>query len=79
MSKTHELKTVQPYFSDVIAGRKNFECRLNDRDFKKGDTLKLMEWTGREYTGNFATKKVTYIMYDDFYGLAEGYCVMGVM
>lgn len=40
----HELKTVQPFFDDVVKGRKTFEVRRNDRDFRVGDMLLLREW-----------------------------------
>lgn len=43
---THELKLDIKYFEDVKNGKKNFEIRKNDRDFKVGDILKLkkMGW-----------------------------------
>lgn len=43
----HELKLVQPFFNDVFTGKKKFEIRKNDRDFKIGDELILKE--GRRY------------------------------
>jgi len=39
--KTHELKLDIKYFDDVKSGKKNFEIRKNDRDFKVGDILEL--------------------------------------
>jgi len=39
----HVLKTVEPYFSAVVAGEKTFEARRNDRGFQKGDTLILLD------------------------------------
>ena len=39
----HELKTEQKYFKEVVAGRKTFEMRVNDRDFNVGDFLALNE------------------------------------
>lgn len=40
---THTLKTVEPYFSAVLAGEKTFEVRRNDRAYQRGDTLMLMD------------------------------------
>lgn len=37
----HVLKTVQPFYGAVQQGIKKFEVRINDRDFKQGDTLSL--------------------------------------
>lgn len=40
----HELKTVQPFFDQVVSGAKSFEARRHDRDFRAGDLLLLREW-----------------------------------
>lgn len=37
----HELKILPEYFEAVTSGRKQFEIRKNDRDFKVGDQLIL--------------------------------------
>ena len=34
----HELKILPENFEDITAGRKDFEIRKNDRDYKQGDT-----------------------------------------
>ncbi len=78
MSKKHELKIIQPYFSDVLIGRKKFELRNNDRDFKKGDLIKLREWDGDEFTGNFIIKKISYVL-EKIEGLQKGFCVLGIV
>lgn len=41
MGKTHELKILPKYFSEVYSGNKTFEVRKNDRNFKVGDMLIL--------------------------------------
>lgn len=43
---THHLKTKPEYFQAVINGKKPFEIRLNDRDFKQGDRVILEEYIG---------------------------------
>ena len=40
---THTLKIWPEYFEDVATGYKNFEIRLNDREYKIGDQLHLRE------------------------------------
>ena len=42
---TGELKTVNPFFQEVKAGNKTFECRdYSDRDFKVGQIWILKEY-----------------------------------
>jgi ASC-1-like (ASCH) protein len=79
----HELKIYQEYYEDVIIGRKKFELRKNDRDFKVGDFLALKEWLPdmNEYTGREVLVQVTYILEGAtafYFGLKEGYCIMGI-
>ncbi|WP_282798853.1 DUF3850 domain-containing protein [Lactococcus lactis] len=47
--KTHELKLDIKYFNDVESGKKNFEIRKNDRDFKVGDILELKAYENGMY------------------------------
>lgn len=45
----HPLKTWPPYFQEVYHGRKNYEVRENDRDFRPFDILRLREWVPAAY------------------------------
>ncbi len=82
-----ELKTDSAVFVDVVEGRKLFEIRLNDRDFKIGDDLVLREtlYTGSEmkagapliYSDRTVRRRVGYIMAGPVYGLAEGWAILG--
>ena len=79
MSDTHELKILPRWFEDVQSGRKNFEIRRNDRDFKIGDYLLLKEWERGKYTGREITRKIQYIyLGDGTYGLSDDYCILGL-
>ena len=40
----HSLKCWPEFFHQTFHGRKRFELRRNDRDFKVGDELLLKEW-----------------------------------
>lgn len=75
----HNLKTIQPYFDEVKAGRKTFEVRLNDRDFQVGDTLILCEYKpeNKEYTGQEVEFDISYIL-SDFNGLHKDFVVLGL-
>lgn len=76
----HELKTWKKYFNDVWEYRKFFEIRRNDRDFKVGDFLRLMEYDHetKEFTGRECTVEVKFILHGDTFGVQTGYCVMSI-
>ncbi|WP_261804096.1 DUF3850 domain-containing protein, partial [Klebsiella quasipneumoniae] len=60
---THELKIYPEFFSAVCTGVKRAELRKNDRDYRVGDTLHLME-TPRgscHRTGEFINVTITHI------------------
>ncbi|EOH55927.1 hypothetical protein UA3_01110 [Enterococcus faecium EnGen0263] len=72
---THELKILPEFFEPVTSGRKQFEIRKNDRDFKVGDQLALREWSGEKYTGDLFKAEITYIT---DYAQHDGYVVLGI-
>lgn len=73
----HDLKIFPNYFHDVRIGIKTFEIRRDDRNFKKGDILKLREWDplNKEYTGEYIGVQVTYITN---FMQKKGYVVMSI-
>ena len=71
----HKLKIKTQYFEDVKNGRKTFELRKNDRDFKVGDTLLLEEYNG-DYTGRFIKVIITYLLRGGNYGLDKDYVIL---
>ena len=78
MMKIHELKILPEYFDAVRSGDKRFELRRNDRDFHKGDILRLKEWDGEKYTGEELDVLVRYILFNWTAGLQDGYCIMSI-
>jgi hypothetical protein len=64
MRTTHRLKTWPLYFEEVHQGRKTFEVRVNDRDFKEGDLICLQEYLpdNEKYTGRCSWFKAGYIL-----------------
>lgn len=79
MRTVHELKTLPEYFQPVIEGKKTFEVRRNDRDFKVGDYLNLKEYHPKtlEYTGCNLHVEVTYIL-NGYPFTSERYVIMGI-
>lgn len=78
--QVHEFKTLNPFFEDVWNGLKDFEVRRNDRNFKVGDRLKLVEHCeSNSSVPRFILKDVKYILKGGLYGIADGYVVLGLM
>lgn len=75
--KVHQIRLGASFFEDVRSGEKTFELRKNDRGYKKGDILEMMEFADGRYTGRSVKVLVTYIL-EDFTGLEDGYCIMGI-
>lgn len=73
--KVHHIKLGASFFDEVASGEKTFELRRNDRDYKKGDILEMMEFKDGKNTGRIVRVLVTYIL-TEFAGLEEGYCIM---
>jgi len=77
MNQSHKLKVWPEYYKELLTGRKTFEIRNNDRDFKIGDVLVLKEFDPIRniFTKREIHKAVTYIT--DF-NQADGFVVMGL-
>lgn len=75
LPKVHHIKLGASFFGEVERGEKTFELRKNDRDYKKGDILEMMEFKDGKNTGRMVRVLVTYIL-TEFAGLEEGYCIM---
>lgn len=76
----HQLKLNEEFFGDVITGKKNFEVRKNDRNYKVGDYLKLLSYDPQKglYTGGEAIRKITYILHGGQFGIEKGFVVIGM-
>ena len=66
----HALKIYPEYYEAVKSGKKPFEVRKNDRDFKVGDILALNEFDPLEgekgqYTGRATFQRISYILADE--------------
>lgn len=75
---THALKCWPEFYGPLRAGRKTFEIRKNDRDFRPNDKLVIREWDPK--TGNYTESEpveatITYLT--DFVQV-PGYVVLGL-
>jgi hypothetical protein len=77
----HELKVYPQFWRGLVSGRKPFELRRDDRQFRVGDTVSLKEYDPKlGYTGAGPyVREITYILRaeDLGVGLQPGYCVLG--
>jgi hypothetical protein len=75
----HILKSWPAYFPFITNGSKKFELRKNDRDFKVGDTLILVEFDpATEKFSGLKTKVEVSFLLKDFPGLETGYVIMSL-
>jgi len=74
---THELKCWTEFFVPLWIGAKTFEIRRNDRNFRQGDTLRLIEWDREQQrpTGLTLDRRIIYMT--DFQQ-QPGYVVLGI-
>lgn len=60
--KIHELKCYPEFFNKIKTGEKNFEIRLNDRDFMAGDHVYLEEFIpDSRYTYHWILVQIKYV------------------
>ncbi len=58
----HDLKILPEHFEPVVTNEKKAEVRFNDRNFKEGDYLRLLEWgPDSGYTGRMVARMVTHV------------------
>lgn len=74
--KVHQIRLASMHFDDVVSGKKTFELRKNDREYKEGDFLEMMEFKDGKNTGRSVKALVTYML-KDYTGIQDGYCIMG--
>ncbi|MDL2141195.1 DUF3850 domain-containing protein [Flavobacterium tructae] len=74
----HDLKIKYEFAQLHFIGKKNWELRKNDRDFKVGDTIRftVLEW---ESSSNWKYERtITNVFEDASLGLQEGYVILSI-
>lgn len=76
----HEVKILPKYFEQVQSGAKTFEYRKDDRGYKVGDIIKLMEYEPESdtYTGNCLEAEITYILKGGELNIPTGYAILSI-
>jgi len=79
--RIHIIKALSQYFRATRNGKKPFEVRLNDRDYRIGDMLKIRESDEQGYfLGRTIICRINYILnLDVLAGLEDSnYVVLGL-
>lgn len=77
-TRIHKLKLRPEYYEAIMSGKKRFEVRINDRDYRVGDIIEFKEWNETKYTGRTSIYfTITYIL-SDFDGLKDGYVILSI-
>lgn len=76
-NKYHDLKIWSQYYTMILDGSKPWEIRKNDRNFQKGDLLRLNEYNPEteKYTNRKVVRVITNVV-TTAPGLMEGYCIL---
>jgi len=76
----HELKSWPDSFEAVALGAKTAEFRLNDRDFRVGDKVKLRYWdpATETYSGRFICGRISHVAYGPSWGIPDGWCMFSM-
>lgn len=87
----HKLKTLPVYWDAVQRGEKNFEVRLDDRGFQKGDVLVLqrmnegsgfrnqVEYDLRGKVRFELRKRIAYVLTGGKFGIEPDYVVLALV
>lgn len=79
--KIHELKTDSKFMAPILSGKKTFEFRKNDREFRVGDILHLREIQKELhiYGEREALAQITYILTHDMFTVVPyGWVILGL-
>lgn len=73
----HSLKIQDRFYEEIIARKKTFEVRKDDRDFDVGELIEFTTLDGKPREGKW---EIIYkLTHEDFpEGIPEGYCILGI-
>ena len=84
--RIHNLKSDPFFFGLMVAGKYNFSLRVNDRDFKTGDIVRMKEthFSAKEmqngfpliYTGESLVFEIGMMFDDNHPAIRPNYCVL---
>ena len=79
MGRLATVKVPPETFRAIRDYRQNFLLIRDEDGFVEGDTVRLAEWDGENFTGRVATRLITFVMrHCPERGLMPGYCIIGI-
>lgn len=78
--KEIKIKCWPEFFEPIAKNEKRGEFRLDDRDYRVGDTLIIQEWSPNNlrYTGRQVKRLVTHKVSGGYFGIPKGYCMLSI-
>lgn len=72
----HDIKTETEYYQQIEQGKKKFELRKNDRNYKVYDMVTLLESVNGILTGRkLGPFEIQYVLEGGKFGLDPGHCI----
>ena len=74
----HYLKCLPEFFERSKAGLKNYEIRLNDRNYQVGDIIVLQAFDTEksEYLGSEIERRIDYVLKGGQFGISPDYVIL---
>lgn len=63
-------------YKEISTKERRFDVRKNEKAYKKGEIVEMLEFSNGEHTGNTIKATITYVL-EDCQGLCDGYCIIG--
>lgn len=74
--QVHTIRMASANWDDILSGRKAFEIRMKDHEFRVGHVLQMLEFHDGVHTGRRIDTEITYVL-EDHSGLVDGFIILG--
>ena len=74
--QVHTIRMASANWDDIVSGRKAFEIRKKDHEFRVGHGLQMLEFHDGAHTGRRIDIEITYVL-EEHSGLVDGFVILG--
>lgn len=74
--QVHTIRMASSNWDDIVSGRKAFEIRKKDHEFRVGHGLQMLEFHEGAHTGRRIDAEITYVL-EEHSGLVDGFVILG--